>query len=211
MKFECKDTERALEVPELLPDAREHARDCAVCRRELWIWGEMSQVAGGLREEWDSPELWSRVRQALRAEPKPKQPRHIEYIRDWRLLVAIAAVLVISATAALWYPFRQHPGPAQSDEAFLTEQTLKELEQAESAYSNSIGKLARLAESHLQRADAGLASAYKEKLAMLDSAIAELKTTVDQNRFNARLQAELAALYKQKQQTLQEIVREQKN
>ena len=207
MKFECKDLERALEVPELLPDARDHARDCAPCRRELWIWGEMSQVAGGLREEWDTPELWSRVRHALSAEPNPKQTRHWE----WRWLVAIAAVLVISATAALWYPFRQHPGPGQSDNAFLTEQTLNELEQAESAYTNSISKLAHLAEPHLQRADAGLRSAYKEKLAMLDSAIAELKSTVDQNRFNARLQAELAALYKQKQQTLQEIVREQKN
>ena len=207
MKFECKDLERALEVPELLPDARDHARDCALCRRDLWIWGEMSQVAGGLREEWDTPELWSRVRHSLSAEPKPKQMRQW----DWRLLVAIAAVLLISATATLWYPFRQHLGPGQSDDAFLTEQTLKELEQAESVYANSISKLAHLAESHLQRADAGLASAYKEKLAMLDSAIAELKSTVDQNRFNARLQAELAALYKQKQQTLQEIVREQKN
>ena len=45
MKFECKDLERCLEVPELMADAREHARDCPVCRRELWIWSEMSNVA----------------------------------------------------------------------------------------------------------------------------------------------------------------------
>jgi flagellar biosynthesis/type III secretory pathway M-ring protein FliF/YscJ len=147
------------------------------------------------------------VRQALKAGAKPKQTRHW----DWRWLGAIAAVILIVATAMLWYPFRPRSAPGQSDDAFLTEQALKELEQSESAYTNSIAKLSRLAESHLQRGDAGLSSAYKEKLAMLDSAIAELKSTVDRNRFNARLQAELAALYKQKQQTLQEIVREQKN
>ena len=208
MKFECKDLDRALEVPELLPDAREHARDCALCKRELWIWSELSQIAGGLRQEWDTPDLWPRVRQALNAEPKVKQPRHW----NWRLLVAVAAMLVISTTAALWYSFRPHRAPGQTDDAFLTEQTLKELEQAESAYSSSIIKLSHLAEAKLQHSDASLAGAYKEKLAMLDSAIAELKATLDQNRFNARLQEELAALYKQKQQTLQEIVRrDQKN
>ena len=58
MKFECKDLERALEVPELLADAREHARDCKACSRGLWIWSEMSQAAPALREEWDTPQLW---------------------------------------------------------------------------------------------------------------------------------------------------------
>ena len=70
MKVECKDFERALEVPELLPDAREHARDCPACRRELWVWGEISNLASGLREEWESPELWPQIQQSLVAEPK---------------------------------------------------------------------------------------------------------------------------------------------
>ncbi|MGI8742585.1 MAG: hypothetical protein ACR2NN_08445 [Bryobacteraceae bacterium] len=209
MKFECKDLERALEVPELMPDAREHARDCPGCRRELWVWAEMSRIASGLRDEWESPELWTRVRQSLDAEPKPKQVRRW----DWRLMVGVAAALLIAASAALWYPMLPHPArPAQTDEAFLTDQALKQVEQAESSYAKSIEKLSHVAESKLQGTQAPLAAAYKEKLVMLDSAIAELKTTVDQNRFNAKLQAELAALYKEKQQTLQEILqREQKN
>lgn len=208
MKFECKDLERALEVSELMPDAREHARDCPGCRRELWVWGEISRIATGLREEWDTPELWTRVRKSLEAEPKPKQRRW-----DWRLLVGVAAALVIVAGAVLWYSMLSHSGrTTQMDEAFLTDQALREVEQAESSYAKSIEKLSHVAESKLQRTEAPLAAAYKEKLAMLDSAIAELKTNISQNRFNARLQAELAALYKEKQQTLQEILqREQKN
>src|SRR5205807_5969769 len=98
MKIECKDFERALEVPELLPDAREHARECPACRRELWVWGEISNVAGGLKEEWDSPELWPRIQRSLASEPKRKAFRKAwldwNWL-DWKMMGAIAAVLAI--------------------------------------------------------------------------------------------------------------------
>lgn len=210
MKIECKDFERALEVPELLPDAREHARDCPACRRELWVWGEISNVASELREEWDSPELWPKIQRSLAAEPKTRRSRG-RWL-DWKTMGAIAAVVAIAATAAIWYQLRNMGAQGKSDSAFLTEQALKEVEQAESAYAKSIEKLSRVAEPMLQHAETSLASAYREKLLLLDSAISELKANINQNRFNASLQAELAALYKQKQETLQEILhREQKN
>jgi hypothetical protein len=41
---------------------------------------------------------------------------------------------------------------------------------------------------------------------MLDSAILETRSNVTQNRFNMRLQTELADLYLEKRQTLQEIL-----
>ena len=70
MTFDCKDLERALAVPELLPDAREHAKVCDACRRELWLWSEMSAVAPGLREEWETPDLWPKIRQTLAAQQR---------------------------------------------------------------------------------------------------------------------------------------------
>ena len=214
MRFECKDLERCLEVPELMADAREHARSCPACRRELWIWAEMSNVASSLREEWDAPELWPQIRTQLAAEPKRKPVRRY----DWRLLSAIAALFLIAAGGLTWYkwpPPRQEsatarPGTVEGD--FLTEQTLKEVEQAEQVYAKSIEKLSRIAEPRLEKGDTALVAAYREKLVLLDSAIADMRSSVSQNRFNTRLQMELAALYKQKQETLQEIVRrEQKN
>jgi hypothetical protein len=213
VKFECKDLERCLEVPELMADAREHARNCPACRRELWVWSEMSNLASGLREEWDTPELWPKIRTQLAAQPKRKPVRRY----DWRLLGAIAAVLLLAASGLTW--FRVRPAPAVTKPAsaeaqgdFLTEQTLKEVEQAEKAYANSIEKLSRIAAPKLENADTALIAAYREKLVLLDSAIADMRSSVTQNRFNTRLQMELAALYKQKQETLQEIVRrEQKN
>lgn len=49
MRFECKDLDRALEFPELMKDAREHARNCPACTKDLWIWGEMSNRTAQLR------------------------------------------------------------------------------------------------------------------------------------------------------------------
>ena len=52
---------------------------------------------------------------------------------------------------------------------------------------------------------------YREKLALLDGAIAELKTNIEQNRFNTHLREELLAMYKEKQRTLQDILQEVKS
>lgn len=116
-----------------------------------------------------------------------------------------------AAGALSWYQTRSHPRSAPSSD-FLTEQTLREVEQAEQSYARSIDKLSKLAQPKIENAGTPLIAAYREKLVLLDSAIADMKSSVGQNRFNTHLQLELAALYKQKQETLQEIVRrEQKN
>ncbi len=203
MKFECKDLDRAFEVPELMSDAREHARDCPSCTNDLWVWSEISRVTSGLREEWDTPDLWPKIREQIAAEA-PGSRR-----RSWRLPAAIAAALLVSVLGAIWYEFR--PGISIKDADFLTEQTLKELEGTEAAYVKSIGKLARLATPKLEKPDSSLTAAYREKLQVIDSEIAELRASIDRNRYNTRLQTELAALYRQKQETLQEIVHREHN
>ena len=43
MKFECGDLERALANSDLFPEAREHLKTCAVCRREYRLWNEISE------------------------------------------------------------------------------------------------------------------------------------------------------------------------
>jgi len=202
MKFDCEDLERALAVPELLPDAREHARTCEACRRELWLWSEVSRVAPALREEWESPELWPRIRETLAAEQRAVKPRC-----DWRMLGGIAAAIVAAVSVfVLTRPQPVRAPAAQTDNTFLTEQALQEVERTEAAYRASIEKLARLAQPVLTTADNPATVADREKLLVLDSEIASVRTTVSQNRFNTEVQTELAALYKQKQDTLKEIL-----
>jgi len=50
---------------------------------------------------------------------------------------------------------------------------------------------------------------YREKLLLLDSAIAECRARIDRNRFNALLRRELLSLYQEKQHTLQQVMKEE--
>lgn len=219
MKFECGDLERALAISELMPEAREHLKICATCRREYRVWNDMSAAAKELHEDWDTPALWPNIREAIEAEPKPK-PKPVWW-REWKTW-AVAATILIGAVL-FTRPWQWMPSPAPSPEPkvapalssnsdFLTEQALSEVERNEAAYRRSIEKLSRIAEPRIEKPASPVTVSYREKLLMLDSAISETRTNLTQNRFNLHLRKALADLYREKKQTLEELLaRDQKN
>jgi hypothetical protein len=196
MILQCGDLDRALRTPELLPDMRSHAENCPACAEQLYLWSEISRVAPGLREEWESPFLWTRIQASLAAEAKPRRSP------VWRW--ALAAAAVAGLAMAVLQPWRSGlPGERE----LLTESALSEVQQAETAYVKSIAKLSAVAEKRLEQSPSPLAAAYREKLALLDAAIADAKSAVEQNRYNTYLRTELASLYQEKQKTLEEWLR----
>ncbi|MDX2154505.1 MAG: hypothetical protein SFV54_27435 [Bryobacteraceae bacterium] len=201
MRIECKDFDRAVQSPELLPDLRAHAKECERCRRELYLWTELSNAARELHAEWESPTLWPKIEVALKAEPRRRRAMPV-----WRLAAA-AAVLVAVFGVWRWQGAGGGEPSSRASRDLLTEQALRELEVAEVAYARSIEKLALLAEADLKRDPSPLAANYREKLVLLDSAIAEIKSNVERNQYNAHLRTELASLYREKQATLQEWLR----
>jgi hypothetical protein len=219
MKFECGDLERALAISELMPEAREHLKVCAACRREYRVWNDISAAAKELHEDWDTPTLWPNIKKAIEAEPKPK-PKPIWW-REWKTW-AVAATILIGAvllTRPWQWTTSQSPNPEtqlspvlSSNSDFLTEQALSEVERSEAAYRRSIEKLSRIAEPKIEKSATPVTVSYREKLLMLDSAISETRTNLAQNRFNVHLRKELADLYREKKQTLEELLtRDQKN
>jgi hypothetical protein len=202
MIFQCGDLERALRTPELMPDARAHAERCEQCRMQLSLWSEISRVAPGLHEEWESPELWPRIRVALESEPE----RGARGSRRFHWILAVAAMIVLAVVLST--PRRSTPSPSRE---LLTDAALVEVQQAEAAYARSIANLAAVAEPQLEKSSSPLAAAYREKLVMLDSAIAEVKSTAAQNPYNAHLRTELASLYGEKHKTLQEWMNDAKH
>ena len=195
MIFQCQDLERALRTPELMPDARAHAEGCEACRMQLYLWTEIPRIAPQLHEEWESDGLWPRIRATLAAEPPRRQNAH-----RLRWVLAVAATILIAAV--LLFPHHQPPATRE----LLTDRAFDEVQQAEDAYARSIAHLAALAGPELQQSPTPLAAAYREKLTLLDSAIAQLKDTAARNPYNAYLRTELASLYGEKKQTLEEWI-----
>src|SRR5437879_11815327 len=106
----------------------------------------------------------------------------------------------------------RNPGPAvEPDTAkrLLNKQAVREVEAAEAAYNKSIEKLSALAGPRIEHAATPLMVSYREKLLLLDGAIAECRANIEQNRWNAHLRQELLEIYQQKQRTLQDVVGEE--
>jgi hypothetical protein len=196
MIFQCDDMDRALRSPELLPDARAHAERCQHCAEQLYLWTEISRLAPGLHEEWDSPQLWPSIRRELAAVAPVRAVRSTPPV--WQWMLAAAAIVVLAVV--LVQPWRGKP---QSPD-FLTEETLRDVERAESAYARSIEKLSAVTAPSLDQSASPLAAVYREKLVLLDSAIVEIKSNIESNRYNMYLQNQLASLYREKQKTLQD-------
>lgn len=227
MKFECGDLDRALEQGQLMPEARDHLKHCASCRKEYRLWNDITATARELHENWDTPALWPAIENALRQQPQPG--REHPWWTD-RKTWAIAAAFAVCAAAVLIFvftPWREQAVPSKTetqtaaipktpaafgDRDFLTEQALAEVERTESAYRGSIEKLSRIAAPELRNPHNAAAANCSEKLKLLDAAITETRANLARNRYNIHLQTALADLYREKKQTLEELLtRDQKN
>jgi hypothetical protein len=203
MTLNCGDLDRALRMPELMREMRAHAEHCTACSAQLHLWSEMSRLAPALHEEWDSPFLWPRIQANLAAEaprPGPASWRRAAWPwAAWRWVLAAACTIVLAVS--MLQPWRTAQAPSRE---LLTERALAEVRQSEQAYARSIEKLSAIAGGELQHSSSPVAAAYREKLTVLDAAIADVKAHVESNSYNPNLQAALASLYQDKQRTLQE-------
>ncbi len=226
MNVSCKDLDCILERQDAaeLAALEAHAAGCDACREQLALEREISTAARGMQRSWESPDLWSRIRERLAAEPKPAGSRwNLSLIFEswgfnWQMVAATAALAlmaVVSTWLVLGYrpaepgPHREPRDVAGAEQRLLTEEALTEVQRAETAYISSIERLSKLAVPKLQAADSPLLVNYREKLLVLDSAIAECRAQLDQNRFNAHLRRELLSIYQMKQATLTEVLQEE--
>ncbi len=217
----CRDLERALAGGDaaLAAAFEAHAAGCPACGRELSEWRQIESAAPELHREWDSPQLLPRIRQAIAEDSsrEPEAPAPAAAPR-WRWVPAASiAALFLIAAAGLWV-FRDSGGRDPLSEHWqttkhplLTDQAIEEVDAAEKTYLASIEKLSRLAGPALADTTSPVVVNYREKLEVLDSTIAELKSSIDQNRGNTHLRRELLAVYQEKQRTLQSLMKEVKS
>jgi hypothetical protein len=111
-------------------------------------------------------------------------------------------------------PYRPDVGLLENEkERLLPDETLKDVETKEAAFVASIDALERRASPALERSASPLAASLREKLVLLDAAIADCRREIGKNELNTNLRRELLAMYQEKKNTLQDIVNDaaQKN
>jgi hypothetical protein len=163
---------------------------------------EISAVAGTLHATWSSDSLLPRIQRAIRREEEQRQPSHLW----WQL--AAAAVILASLAALGWYAQRR-VRENEFNQKILQDAALEQVERAEHEHVAAIDHLETLAAPKLEQSQSPLMVSYKEKLMLLDDAIAECQAGIRMNRQNAHLRRQLVSIYTEKQRTLQDVLREE--
>jgi hypothetical protein len=190
--------------PLAMETAARHAAECDACAETLAAWNELSATAQSLRTTWKNDTLWPRIERALRAEKKRPSPR-------WLRQTVAAAFIIAALGAPLFYTLRTQSREAAFDRTIIRVSALDAVERAERDHIRAIENLEKVAEPKLEDAQSPLMISYKEKLMLLDDAIAECETNIENNRQNAHLRKQLLAMYTEKQQTLTDVMREDSN
>lgn len=216
MNITCNDRERIFADgnAEEWTALESHAEACAACAEELRAWKNVSLAAQELKEEWDSPNLWPRIAQKLEGQRTPKGWLRRWLGAAWTLspawqTAAALAVLVMITGSAVWMIVRP-PHPNSQKAALLSNSAVKNVERAEAAYVRAIDELDAQARPQLDNPATSLMASYREKLLVLDGAIAELRSQTNLNPGNGHLRRELLAVYQEKQDTLEEVLEAKK-
>ena len=216
MNITCKDRDLIFRdgTPEQWAALEAHAASCAGCAEELRAWKYLSTAAAELRDYTESATQWPGIRDALaeQAAHEAQRPARLTWrlfrpnLPLWQAAAFAAAVLFLIIVPVAWrYAYRPITAPPGSAN-LLRKKALADVEHAESAYVQAIGKLAIQAKPQLDKPETPLMANYREKLMVLDSAIDDLRAQAGQNPSNAHLRYQLLAMYQEKQRTLEEIL-----
>jgi hypothetical protein len=187
--------------PLAMDTAAKHAGSCASCREKLDSWNEISDVARSMQKTWQNDMLWPRIERSLRDERSRS-------LRSWSWQWAAAIIMTIALGATVWFALSVRNHEESFDRDILRVSAMDDVERAEEMHVKAIAQLESIAEPKLDENASPLMVSYKEKLMLLDDAIAECQNNIEQNRQNAHLRKQLLAMYTEKQQTLRDVLRE---
>ena len=188
--------------PLAMETAARHASQCAACAGALAAWIEISDTARSMQGAPANDLLWPRIERALRQSKRGPSVSRLSQ-------VAAAIFLTLALGSTLFYALRVQIRDAAFDRHILRISALEEVEKAEDAHKRAIANLERVADPKLANASSPLTVSYKEKLMLLDDAIAECQANIERNRQNAHLREQLLAMYSEKQRTLEDVLREE--
>ncbi len=192
--------------------AAEHAAGCPRCAAKAAGFAELARLAGDWRQSPPEPSLDLEARIAATAADRPDSLEGGR--RRFFVAVAAAAALMALAGGFLWEMERRGAGPTQTSGSILASRALADAEDAEREHARAIARLEEAARPLLERAgdpalpakEAAKLLSYRDRLRYLDSTIADVKSYLDENPYQAKARAVLLASYVEKTEILREVV-----
>jgi hypothetical protein len=174
---------------------------------------ELSAVALSLHREWDSPGLWPAIAtRAIAIDAESHASPAPRTFGRWPALAA-AALIAVTLGPTSWLGWRSFMIGPQTDlttaderrQRLLSEDALAAIERSEAQYIKAIDELTRLTAPRLDMPDSPLLVNLRERLEVIDAAIAEYRAEIARNRFNAHLRRQLLWIYQEKRRTLEQV------
>jgi hypothetical protein len=182
-------------------------------REQDWRDEELSAAARSLHREWDSPRLWPAIAVGIHAiDTDAHAAASSSRLGRWQVLAAAAVIAITLGPASWlgwqWFMLGPRPDAATTEQRrqrLLTEDALAAIERSEAQYVQAIDELTRLTAPRLEMPDSPLLVNLRERLELIDAAIAEYRAEIARNRFNAHLRQQLLWIYQEKRRTLEQV------
>lgn len=183
----------------------QHLATCSACRQELADLRSLVEAARGLEPEVaPSRDLWPAIESRLEI------GRSVE--RNWWLQLAAAgiALAILSVPLSVWWTGRsiddsrasiEHERPSQSVA------TQAQLARSEDGVLLARTDLVTAIERRRDVVEADTLLVLEENMNLLDRAIGEIRTALEEDPQNLRLRMLLAARYQQERKLLQKVSR----
>ena len=177
---------------------------------------ELSTAARSLHREWESPGLWPAIAAEIAALDRAERNAAARR-RRWQTLAAAASVVLAIAASVLLVRERAKrvddvPAPAVNATHWsLSDEALSDIERAEAQYIAAIEALATKATAASNTSRSPVLAHLRERLLVIDTAIADCRAEIERNRFNAHLRRQLLAMYQEKRQTLEQILKQEQH
>jgi anti-sigma factor RsiW len=194
-------------------ELQQHLDTCAECRALYDDLQRIHDVAATLGPVTPPDHIWlqiaGRLRQEGRVHDRPSQeaPRHTQYV--W-LAIAAALVLAVGASLFLLIP-RGAPAPAQTAESNAAgidsvQSGVEDLRKAEQLLQSGVAKLKEGLGTDKQALPPAVATTLDRNLQILDQAIAENSSALQQDPRNVAARNGLFELLQQKISLLQDTI-----
>jgi hypothetical protein len=174
---------------------------------------ELTAAAKALHREWESPHLWPSIAAEIGADERTWS--RASWTHSWRSIAA-AAVVILSVAASLFLlgdrlfqADRTVPQTTTGGDRLLSDEALSEIERAEARYIAAIEGLAARAARASATPSSPLLVNLRERLLVIDAAIADCRAEIERNRFNTHLRRQLLSIYQEKRRTLEQILEQE--